>query len=124
MVKQRLDSILLSDPWSMSLTDREPISLPNHSGTRDEFWHAAEAGGRPGKATEEAIGFAHPPTATERSKSIHSRDTTILEPVMTSQALSTLIFDDWGLYITESVMITDKGCEPFTTVPRELIVKR
>ena len=70
-----------------------------------------------------AIGIAYPPTATERSMSIHSSDTTILEPGMTFHVHPNLTFDDWGLYITESVVITDKGCEPFTSIPRDLIVK-
>lgn len=70
-----------------------------------------------------AIGIAFPPTATERSMSIHSSDTTVLEPGMTFHVHPNLTFDEWGLYITESIVITEKCCEPFTTIPRDLIIK-
>jgi len=70
-----------------------------------------------------AIGIAYPPTATERSMSIHSSDTTVLEPGMTFHIHPNLTFDDWGLYITESIVITESGCESFTTIPRDLMIK-
>ena len=31
--------------------------------------------------------------------------------------------DDWGLEISESFRVTAQGAEPFTSFPRELIVK-
>jgi ectoine hydrolase len=34
-----------------------------------------------------------------------------------------LWFDDWGLEITESIVITATGAETLANVPRKLIVK-
>jgi ectoine hydrolase len=34
-----------------------------------------------------------------------------------------LWFDDWGIEITESIVITEKGAEPLADGPRKLFVK-
>lgn len=81
-------------------------------------WGVAKTG-RCGYAT----GIAYPPTSGERTMSLHPGDTTPLVAGMTFHVHPNLSFDDWGLYITESIVITESGCNPFTTIPRDLIVK-
>lgn len=70
-----------------------------------------------------AIGIAYPPTSGERTMSLHPADETPLEAGMTFHVHPNLLFEDWGLYITESMVVTPGGGEPFTTLPRELVVR-
>jgi ectoine hydrolase len=55
--------------------------------------------------------------------SLHPADETPLAAGMTFHVHPNLIFDDFGLYITESMVVTDQGGLPFTTLPRELVVR-
>ena len=50
-------------------------------------------------------------------------DKTLLEPNMTFHFMPALWFDDWGIEITESIIITEKGAETLANVPRKLFVK-
>jgi ectoine hydrolase len=70
-----------------------------------------------------AAGLAYPPTSGERTMSLHPGDHSVLEAGMTFHLHPNLVFEDWGLYITESVVVTPGGGRPFTTVPRELVVR-
>ncbi len=69
------------------------------------------------------VGIAYPPTSGERTMSLHPADPTVLEAGMTLHMHPNLIFDGWGLYITETIVITPGGAEPFTLLPRELVVR-
>ena len=42
---------------------------------------------------------------------------------MTFHFMPGLWFDDWGIEITESLVITEEGCETLAQVPRKLFVK-
>jgi ectoine hydrolase len=69
------------------------------------------------------IGLSYPPDWGERTISLRTTDTTILEPGMTFHFMPGLWMDDWGLEITESIVITESGpAECLLDVPRELIV--
>lgn len=69
------------------------------------------------------IGASYPPDWGERTMSLRPGDRTVLEPGMTFHFMPGLWLDDWGLEITESIMITDTGVETFCNTPRKLFVK-
>lgn len=55
--------------------------------------------------------------------SLRPSDDTILEPGMTFHFMPGLWEDNWGLEITESILITEDGCETLANFPRQLFVK-
>lgn len=70
------------------------------------------------------IGLSYPPDWGERTISLRAEDETILEPGMTFHFMPGLWLQDWGLEITESVLIRDgQRAETFCDRPRELFVK-
>ncbi|MBY5164236.1 M24 family metallopeptidase [Nitriliruptoria bacterium AS10] len=69
------------------------------------------------------IGLSYPPDWGERTISIRASDTTVLEPGMTFHFMPGLWMQDWGLEITESILIRDDGpAEVLADAPRELFV--
>ena len=69
------------------------------------------------------VGIAFAPTSGERTMSLHPLDATVLEAGMTLHLHPNVTFDDWGLFITETMVVTEQGGKPFTTLPRDLIVR-
>ena len=69
------------------------------------------------------IGLSYPPDWGERTMSLRRGDTSVLEENMTFHFMPGLWFDDWGLEITESIVITAAGAETLADVPRKLFVK-
>ena len=69
------------------------------------------------------IGLSYPPDWGERTMSFRMGDTTVLEPNMTFHFMTGLWMDDWGLEITESLVITEGPPECLASVPRRLFVK-
>ncbi len=69
------------------------------------------------------IGISYPPDWGERNISIRPGDTTVFKPGMTFHFMPALWQTDWGMEITESLLITEKGCEPLAAVERKLFVK-
>ena len=70
------------------------------------------------------IGLSYPPDWGERTISLRAEDETVLEPGMTFHFMPGLWMEDWGLEITESILIRDDGpAECFCNRPRELFVK-
>ncbi|KVQ56226.1 ectoine hydrolase DoeA [Burkholderia territorii] len=69
------------------------------------------------------IGASYPPDWGERTMSLRPGDRTVLEPGVTFHFMPGLWLDDWGLEITESILITETGVETFCNVPRKLFVK-
>jgi ectoine hydrolase len=69
------------------------------------------------------IGLSYPPDWGERTMSLRPGDRTILEPGMTFHFMPGLWFEDWGIEITESMMITEQGSKTLTNFPRQLFVK-
>jgi ectoine hydrolase len=70
-----------------------------------------------------SIGISYPPDWGERNISIRPGDTTEFRPGMTFHFMPALWQEDWGMEITESLLITEDGCEPLANVPRKLFVK-
>lgn len=70
------------------------------------------------------IGISYPPDWGERTISFRKEDETILEPGMTFHFMPGLWMEDWGLEITESILIRETGpAECFCDRPRKLYVK-
>jgi ectoine hydrolase len=71
-----------------------------------------------------SIGLSYPPDWGERTISIRSSDDTVLQPGMTFHFMPGLWMDDWGLEITESILIHEDGpAECLCKRPRQLFVK-
>jgi ectoine hydrolase len=70
------------------------------------------------------IGISYPPDWGERTISFRKEDETVLEAGMTFHFMPGLWMDDWGMEITESILIRDRGpAECFCDRPRRLFVK-
>ncbi|SDK96760.1 ectoine hydrolase DoeA [Pseudomonas indica] len=69
------------------------------------------------------IGISYPPDWGERTMSLRPSDDSVLQPGMTFHFMPGLWMDDWGLEITESILITETGVDTFCQVPRQLFVK-
>ena len=69
------------------------------------------------------IGLSYPPDWGERTISFRPTDDTVLEPGMTFHFMPGLWMDDWGLEITESIVITESGpAQCLADIPREVLV--
>jgi ectoine hydrolase len=55
--------------------------------------------------------------------SFRESDATELKPGMTFHFMPGLWFEDWGIEITESIVITGNGSRALADVPRKLMVK-
>ena len=70
------------------------------------------------------IGLSYPPDWGERTISLRAEDETVLQPGMTFHFMPGLWMSDWGLEITESILITEDGpAECFCDRPRKMFVK-
>jgi ectoine hydrolase len=71
-----------------------------------------------------AVGMSYPPDWGERTISFRRSDTSVLEPGMTFHFMPGLWFDDWGLEITETILIRDEGpADPLADYPRAVMAK-
>ncbi len=70
------------------------------------------------------IGLSYPPDWGERTISLREEDRSVLEPGMTFHFMPGLWMEDWGLEITETILIRDSGpAECLCDRPRKLYVK-
>jgi len=69
------------------------------------------------------IGLSYPPDWGERTMSLRSSDTTVLEENMTFHFMPAIWFDDWGFEMTESIRVSQNGGECLSNVPRQLLIK-
>jgi len=70
------------------------------------------------------IGLSYPPDWGERTISFRETDETELEPGMTFHFMPGLWMDDWGIEITESILIREDGpAECLAAVDRPMLVK-
>ncbi|ATG38828.1 M24 family metallopeptidase [Phaeobacter piscinae] len=82
--------------------------------------HGIERSGRMGYP----VGLSYPPDWGERTASIRSEDTTVLQPGMVFHFMPALWMDTWGLETTETLLIRDTGAaEPLCSIERKLFVK-
>ncbi|MEM9059588.1 MAG: M24 family metallopeptidase [Pseudomonadota bacterium] len=70
------------------------------------------------------IGLSYPPDWGERTFSIRLEDETELQPDMTFHLMPGLWMEEWGLEITEPLLVCDgEAAECLADVPRRLVVK-
>jgi ectoine hydrolase len=69
------------------------------------------------------VGIGYPPTWGELTCSLRQGDKTVLEPGMTFHCIPALWLDNYGLVVSESFAVTDKGAETFASFPRKLFYK-
>lgn len=69
------------------------------------------------------IGVSYPPDWGERTSSLRASDETVLQPGMTFHFMPGIWQDDWGIEITESILITETGVELLVDFPRQLFTK-
>jgi ectoine hydrolase len=70
-----------------------------------------------------SIGLSYPPDWGERTMSLRPGDRSVLEPGMCFHMIPAIWRDDWGLEISESFLVTERGAETFCSYPRQLLVK-
>ena len=70
-----------------------------------------------------SIGIGYPPDWGERTVSIRSEDTTVLETNMTFHIICGMWMTGYGYEVSESVRVTESGAEPFTDFPRGLLAR-
>ncbi|WP_309130053.1 M24 family metallopeptidase [Brevibacterium sp.] len=68
-----------------------------------------------------SIGIGYPPDWGERTISIRTEDEQVLEAGMTFHLICGMWMNGYGYELSESILITDTGCEAFTSFPREVI---
>ncbi|MEL7012891.1 MAG: Xaa-Pro peptidase family protein [Pseudomonadota bacterium] len=72
--------------------------------------------------TAYGIGIGFPPNWAEgHICAIRPDDPLVLEPNMTFHIIPTMFRDDFGMAISDSVRVSETGCEVLTNLPRELV---
>ncbi|MEX3009784.1 ectoine hydrolase DoeA [Hoeflea sp. TYP-13] len=70
-----------------------------------------------------SIGLSYPPDWGERTMSLRAGDRTELKAGMTFHFMTGLWLEDYGLELTESIVIGDDGPDLLSNVPRKLFVQ-
>ncbi len=93
--------------------DRACRSVVDERGLGKYFKHRSAYG----------IGIGLPPNWSEgHIYAIRPDDPLVLEPNMTFHIIPTLFLDDFGMCFSDSVRVTEDGCELLTRFPRKLFV--
>lgn len=69
-----------------------------------------------------STGLNFPPDWGEHTISLRAGDKTVLKPNMTFHCIPGMYFDNFGVSISESFVITEKGAVPFGKFDRKLII--
>ena len=69
------------------------------------------------------VGIGYPPTWGELTCSFRQGDKTVLEPGMTFHCIPALWLDRYGLVVSETFAVGEKGAQMLTSLPRQLFVK-
>jgi ectoine hydrolase len=70
-----------------------------------------------------SIGLAYPPDWGEHTISLRQGDRTVLEPGHVLHAILGMWMDGWGIEISETILVTETGCETLTNLPRDIFIK-
>ncbi|GAE29097.1 M24 family metallopeptidase [Alkalihalobacillus hemicellulosilyticus] len=70
-----------------------------------------------------SVGLSFPPDWGEHTISFRQGDLSILKPNMTFHLMPGIWYEDYGIEITETILLTDKGVKTLTTFPRALYEK-
>lgn len=88
-------------------------------------WRAAIA--RHGLRKESRIGYsigvAFPPDWGEHTISLRQDDRTVLAPGHVLHAILGMWMEGWGIEVSETILVTEAGCETLTNLPRAIFVK-
>lgn len=69
-----------------------------------------------------SIGVAYPPDWGEHTISLRPGDTTILKPGNALHSILGMWMDGWGIEVSETILVTETGCETLTNFPRDIHV--
>lgn len=69
------------------------------------------------------VGLSYPPDWGEHTASFRKGDKTILLPNMTFHLLPGMWLEEIGFVTSETLRVTESGCETLSNVPRELFIK-
>ena len=73
--------------------------------------------------TAYGLGIGFPPNWAEgHIYSIRANDKSVLKENMTFHVIPTMFREDFGMAISDTVRVTDKGCDVITQYPRDLVV--
>ncbi|MBL8670296.1 MAG: M24 family metallopeptidase [Alphaproteobacteria bacterium] len=67
-----------------------------------------------------AIGLAYPPDWGEHTISLRPGDKSVLEPGNTVHCILGMWMDGWGMEVSETILVTQAGCECLTSFPRDV----
>lgn len=70
-----------------------------------------------------SIGVAYPPDWGEHTISLRPGDKTVLEPGNVVHSILGMWMEGWGIEVSETILITERGNETLTKFPREIHVK-
>jgi ectoine hydrolase len=70
-----------------------------------------------------SIGVAYPPDWGEHTISLRAGDKTVLQEGNVLHSILGMWMDGWGLEVSETILVTSKGCETLTRFPRDVFVK-
>ena len=68
-----------------------------------------------------SIGVGYSPDWGEHTVSLRAGESTVLEKNMTLHVMLGMWMDGWGIEFSETVAVTDSGCESLTQFDREVI---
>ena len=71
-----------------------------------------------------SIGVAYPPDWGEHTISLRPGDRSVLQPGNVLHSILGMWMDGWGIEVSETILVTDHGCETLTDFPRDIHVKR
>ena len=69
------------------------------------------------------VGLSYPPVWTENTAYFKPGEKSVLKPNMTFHMMPGMWLDGYGVAITETLRVTETGCETITRFPRDLFVK-
>ncbi|MFO7785767.1 MAG: M24 family metallopeptidase [Desulfatiglandales bacterium] len=84
--------------------------------------HIARAGLEKESRIGYSMGLNYPPDWGEHTASLRPGDQTILEPNMTFHMILGMWMDNFGFECSESLRVTESGCETFARFPRQLFL--
>ena len=70
-----------------------------------------------------AVGLNYPPGWAEQTISLRPGETALLEENMTIHCIPSLMAADWGIEISETLVVGEKDSEALSKLPRDVVVK-
>jgi len=71
--------------------------------------------------TAYGVGIGFPPNWSEgKSLALRPNDETVLKPGMTFHCVPTVFLEEFGMCFSETILVTEGGCEVLTDMPRKL----